>query len=416
MPELLSTGVSHKTAPLPLRERVALPPSRAGQLVAELTAGVEILSAVTVSTCNRTEIYALADDPVAAELTVRQKLAELAGMAPEELQPNLVNLRGRDAVDHLMRVASGLESMVIGETEILGQIKRAHGRALEGAGSGPVLNRLFAAAVTAGKRVHEKTSIGNGKVSIASTAVATAQASLGDLAGRCALVIGSGEHGEKTARALADAGVSSVFIANRRLDRARSVAHRIGGRAVGFDAMPDELAEADIVVGATGSPHTVIHADELAAVMQSRAARPLLIIDTAVPRDVEAAAGTVDGVTLLDLDDLQRSIGETIALREDESAVAGAIIDDEVDRYMDWFDKLDVLPTIAAMRRQGDAIADQVLAENARHLESLSDEQRDRVEAMAHAIVSRMLHEPTMRLKQAKQSEDDRQNTTRGNE
>jgi glutamyl-tRNA reductase len=403
MPELLTTGVSHKTAPLTVRERVALPPNRAAQLVADLNEQLEIVSTIVVSTCNRTELYALTADPEAAEITMRGRLAQLAGETPEAIGPNLYSLRGRDVAEHLMRVAGGLDSMVVGETEILGQVKRAHARALENGGSGPVLNRLFAAAVTAGKRVHDETSIGSGKVSVASTAVATAAESLGGLTDRRALVIGSGAHGENTARALADAGVASVFVANRRLDRARSVAHRFGGRAVDFDEMPAELVETDIVIGATGSPHTVIHADELRAVMQQRPGRPLLIIDTAVPRDIEAAAGDVEGVTLLDLDDLQHSIGATIALREGESEIASEIVTDEADRFMAWFDKLDILPTIAEMRKRGDAIADQVLAENARHLTELSEEQRERVEAMAHAIVSRMLHEPTMRLKESKQ-------------
>lgn len=401
MLQLLSIGISHKTAPLALRERLALTPGRARELMRNLVGDDAIHEAVALSTCNRTELHLVTGDPVTAETAVLGELSRRAGIAPTELSQRIYTAAGGESVAHLMRVAAGLDSMVVGESEILGQIKRAFALALDEQTTGPVSNRLFAAAIGAGKRVRSETSIGEGRVSVASVAVDAAEQTLGELDGRSALVIGSGEGGELMARALGTAGVAAVFIANRHLDRAIGVAEAVGGRAVRFDRLPAELSHADIAIGATGSPHALIHAPEMREVMALREGRRLLVIDTAVPRDVEPAVGEIPGVTLLDMDDLQRNVEATLTVRRSEAARAESVIAEETERFERWLATLDVVPTIAALRERGDAIAELVVRENSGRFSELSEDDRARLQAMAESVVTRMLHEPMLRLKQA---------------
>lgn len=401
MPELFSIGISHKTAPVALREKLALPPAQAKRLMHDLVAGDAIIEAVAVSTCNRTELYLVTGDPVSAEATALTKLSARAQIAPTDLAPRLYTAAGSDAIAQLMRVASGLDSMVIGETEILGQVKRAYQSALEEGVTGALSNRLFRSAIETGKRVQSETALGSGRVSVASIAVDLAASTLGDLAGREALVIGSGANGELTARALAAAGVQAVFIANRRYDRAIGVAKRVGGRAVRLETLPEELASADIVLGSTGSPHTLIGAEEMREVMAQRNQRPLLMIDIAVPRDIDPAVGDIENVTLLDMDDLQASADATLTVRRSESAQAEAIVAESVEQFEQWLLSLNVIPTIKDLREQGERIVELVIAENATQLEQLAPADRQQFETVAMAIVNRMLHEPTLRLKAA---------------
>ena len=400
---ILALGVSHKTAPLALRERLALPEGRASGVLAELVAGDAIREAVAISTCNRTELYLHAADPVAAESEALTALSRQAGTPPTELLGHLYALRGLEAVSHLFSVAAGLDSMIVGEAEIQGQVKRAYELALVEGVTGPLTNRLFRDTLAAGKRVRTETAVGRSRVSVASVAVELARDTLGDPAERRVLVIGAGENGELTARALAQAGVSTVFVANRRYDRAIGLAQRFGGEAVRFDDLPAELARADIVVGSTGSPHQIVGREELALVMAERGGPPLLVIDIAVPRDFDPAVRELPGITLYDMDDLQREVARNMSVRESEAARARSVIDREVARFADWLASLEVVPTIAALRGRGDAVVNQVLEENAGRWESLSEADRERVEILARAVVKRLLHEPTMRLKRAEE-------------
>lgn len=402
MSTLLSIGVSHKTAPVALRERIAVTPRQTAGLLATLVASDAIQEVVCLSTCNRSEILMVASDPVAAESAALDQLTQRAEIGPTELSPSLYTKLGPEAAEHIMRVAAGLDSMVLGESEILGQLKRAFELAQEEQTTGPIINRLIAAAIGAGKRVHSETTLGHGSVSLASVAVDLARETLGgDLSERSALIVGSGEHGALTARALGAAGVNSVFIANRHYSRAIGLAESIGGRAVRFEHLPEELAETDIVLGATGSPHTLIHLEEMREVMAARDHRPLLMIDTAVPRDFEPSVGELDGLTLLDIDDLQASIEGTLSVRRSQVAKAETLVAEEVERFEAWIATLEVIPTIAQLRARGESIAEQVVAENAEKFSSLTAADRDRLAAMADAIVARMLHEPTLRLKAA---------------
>jgi glutamyl-tRNA reductase len=304
-----------------------------------------------------------------------------------------------EAARHLFGVAAGLESMIVGEAEIQGQVKRAYELALVEGATGPITNRLFRDALATGKRARSETAIGRSRVSVSSVAVELARGTLGELDSRRVLVIGAGDNGELTAKALRERGVETVFVANRRYDRAIGLAQRFGGHAVRFDDLPAELQAADIVVSSTSSPHQIVGREELELVMESRDGRPLLLIDIAVPRDIDPAVRELPGITLFDMDDLQREVARSLSAREAEVVHVRTIIEQEVERFGDWLASLDVVPTIAALRERGDEIVERVLRENDKRWESLSDADRARVELLARTVVGRLLHEPTVRMK-----------------
>jgi len=399
--ELLALGVSHKTAPLEQRERLALTEGRAVGVLRELTASAEVREAAAISTCNRTELYLVVSDAVEAESVALGVLAREADTRPTELVGHLYSHRGSEAARHLFRVTAGLDSMIIGEAEVQGQVKRAYELALVEGATGPILNRLFRGALTAGGRARAETGVSEKGLSISSVAVELARRTLGDLAQRHVLVIGAGETAELVARALVARGADTVFIANRRYDRAIGLAQRFGGEAVRIDELPLRLTEADIVVSATHSPHHLVEHAELSEVMRERDGRPLLIVDIAVPRDVDPACREIPGVSLHDVDDIQAIVGRNLSGRESEATLAERIIDTELQRFEAWLASLEVVPTIAALRERSDEIVRRVLAENDSRWESLSDADRTRVEALAAAVASRLLHEPTLRMKRA---------------
>ncbi len=406
MSELLALGVSHKTAPLELRERVALTEGRATGVLSELVEAPEVQEAAAISTCNRTELYLAAQDPVGAESLALGVLAREAGTRPTELVGHLYSLRGDEAALHLFRVTAGLDSMIVGEAEVQGQVKRAYELALVESATGPILNRLFRGALAAGKRARSETGITERGVSVPSVAVELARRALGDLSSRLVLVVGAGETAELTARALAARGVEPAFIANRRYDRAIGLAQRFGGRAVRFDDLPEQMEKADIVVASTGSPHHVIEREALAEVMRAREGRPLLLIDLAVPRDIHPDCRDLDGVSLHDMDDLQELVERNTSGREAEGRRAESILRTELGRFERWFGSQDVVPTVAALRARADEIVTRVLVENEPRWESLNEADRERVRAMARAIASRLLHEPTLRLKRSSGDDD----------
>ncbi len=406
MAELLAIGVSHKTAPLELRERLALTEGRAVGVLGELVDADEIQEAAAISTCNRTELYLYAADGVAAESGALAALAREADIRPTELIAHLYSLRGAEAAEQLFRVTAGLDSMIIGEAEIQGQVKRAYELALVEGATGPILNRLFRGALAAGKRARTETGISERALSVPRVAVELAQRTLGDLTSRRVLVVGAGETAELTARALASRGVEAVFIANRRYDRAIGLAQRFGGSAVRFDQLPEQMIEADIVAASTSSPHHVIEREGLAEVMADRPDRPMLLIDLAVPRDIHPSCRELAGVTLYDMDDLQSLVERNASGRQAEARRAEGVLRAELARFARWLDTQDVTPTIAALRAHGDEVVARVLAENESRWEGLTEADRERLQAMARAISSRILHEPTLRLRRSGGDDD----------
>ena len=399
MSELLALGISHKTAPVALRERLAFSERDAGEFAREATGTAEVREAVVISTCNRTEVYLVVGDPVRAEADVLGMLARGAGIRPTELAESMYSPRNCDAARQLYRVTAGLDSMIVGEAEVQGQVRRAHESANGTGATGPFSNRLFAAALTTGKRVRAETSIGSSRVSVPSVAVDLALSVLGGLQSRHVVILGAGETSELTARALVDQGAGTVFVANRHADRALSLAERFGGSVVGLQGLPDELVRADIVVCSTSSPHAIVEREELELVMRQREGRSLLLIDIAVPRDVDPACAELDGVSLYDIDDLQAVVARNISTREGEVPRAEEIVEEEIRRFARWLGQLDALPTVSALREHGSALVEQVLAENEGRWESASPRDLARVEAIARAVMNRLLHEPTIRLR-----------------
>jgi glutamyl-tRNA reductase len=397
--ELLAVGASHKTASLAVRERLALTDGAAEALITELVDTPAIQEAVALSTCNRTELYLVVRDPVEGETAVLSTLARRAGIRPTALVEAIYALRNCDAARHLYRVTSGLESMVVGESEVQGQVKRAYELALAARTTGPMTNKLFRAALATGKRVRTETAVSEGRASVASVAVDAARAALGDLGERHVLIVGAGETAELTAQALHAQGVSTMFVANRRRQRAIALAQRFGGASGSFDALPGELERADIVVASTSSPHHLIGAEELGLVIAARRGRPLLLIDLAVPRDIDPDCAALPGVTLLDIDSLQKQVKSHLTVRRAEARRGEGIVEEEIQAFAGWLGSLEVTPTLRALRARADAVVDRLLAENEGRWETMSARDRERVERLARAAVARLLHEPTARVK-----------------
>ncbi len=399
MSELLTLGLSHKTAPVALRERLAFGEHDGVEFLGRLTATEHVREGVVISTCNRTEVYLVVTDHVQAESEVLGALAHHAGIRPTELAGAIYSPRNCDAARQLFRVTSGLESMIVGEAEVQGQVRRAHEVAMRAGATGPLSNRLFAAALLTGKRVRTETAIGVNRVSVPSVAVELAQSVLGDLTERHVVIVGAGETSELTARALSDQGAGTIFVANRHADRALSLAQRFGGSVVGLEQLPEQLVEADIVVASTSSPHAIVGREELELVMAQRHGRPLLLIDIAVPRDIDPGCRDLDGVTLYDMDDLQAVVDLNLSSREEETPRALEIVEEEIRRFARWMGQLDALPTVAALHERAEDIVEQILGENTGRWESASSRDIARVEAMTRAVASRLLHEPTIRLR-----------------
>jgi glutamyl-tRNA reductase len=397
--ELITLGISHKTAPVHLRERLALTQSAVRGFLQDVAAHPEVHEAVVISTCNRTELTLVVGDPVAAESAVLGMLSQRAHVRPTELAERIYSPRNCDAARQLFRVTAGLESMIVGEAEIQGQVKRSYEEALASGTTGPLTNRLFTAALQAGKRVRSETSIGLGRASISSVAVDLAMRALGDVADRHVVIIGAGETSELTARALADSGVQTMFVANRHADRARAMADRFGGGVVALEQLPEQLVSADVVVASTASPHPILSVEDLEGVMKARGHRPLLLVDIAVPRDIDPACADITGVELYDMDDLQAAVAHTISTREAEARRAEDIVEEEIQRFAGWLGSFAAQPTIRALREYGDQIVEQVLDENKGRWEQPSERDLARIEAVARSVMNRVLHEPTLHLR-----------------
>ncbi len=398
---LIVVGLSHRTAPVEQREKAALTDAAARGLLRSLLAEPGISEAVTISTCNRTEVYVRADENAAAEEAVCQALVAHTDINRHELDCARYAHRDERVAVHLLRVASSLDAMIVGESEIQGQVRHAFERAQEEDTVGPVLDNLFRKALETGKRVRSETGIGAGAVSVASVAVELAREAVADLKERRALLIGAGDVAETTASALVESGVGSLVVANRTVSTARGLAERIGGEGVGFDRLAPELAVADIVISSTDAPHPLLGHDDVERAMRERPGRPMVLIDIAVPRDLEGEIASVPGVRLYDIDDLERVVEVNLNGRMREAELAEAIVTDEARRFTEWRRALAVAPTIGSLREMAEQIRVGEVARAAGQWESMTDADRDRVEQLTRAIVNKLLHEPTVRLRAA---------------
>ena len=394
-------GLNHRTVPLDLLERMTVPASRMPKALADLTSREHINEAVVLSTCNRIEVYVFAEKFHGAYQDIRNFFAEASHVAPEEFSDHLTSLYDGDAARHLFSVASGLDSAVLGEHEILGQVRKSWETASTEGAVGPVLNTLFRHSLEVGKRVRTETAISRNITSVSQAAVAMATERLGGLEGRQVLIVGAGEMGEGLARALHGGGVAGIRVANRTWDRAVEVAGRLGGEPVRLDDLPHHLAEVDVLLTSTGASAAILEHGDLASVVGERHGRELLVVDIAVPRDVDPTAGEIEGVTLLDMDDLREFADVGIRERQREVIAVHAILDVELDRYVDESTARSVAPLVASLRARGDLVRSGELQRLAARLGDLDDRQRDAVEALAAGIVGKLLHEPTVRLKDA---------------
>ena len=394
-------GLNHRTVPLDLLERMTIPASRLPKALADLTSREHINEAVVLSTCNRIEVYVFAEKFHGAYQDIRNFFAEVSHVAPEEFSDHLTSLYDGDAARHLFSVASGLDSAVLGEHEILGQVRKSWETASTEGAVGPVLNTLFRHSLEVGKRVRTETAISRNITSVSQAAVAMATERLGGLEGRQVLIVGAGEMGEGLARALHGGGVAGIRVANRTWDRAVEVAGRLGGEPVRLDDLPHHLAEVDVLLTSTGASAAILEHGDLASVVGERHGRELLVVDIAVPRDVDPTAGEIEGVTLLDMDDLREFADVGIRERPREVTAVHAILDVELDRYVDESTARSVAPLVASLRARGDLVRSGELQRLAARLGDLDDRQRDAVEALAAGIVGKLLHEPTVRLKDA---------------
>lgn len=382
-------------------ERVTVDGARLVKALHDVAARDNISEAVILSTCNRTEIYAVAERFHGAYRDIRDFLAELAFLPPEEFADHLYVHYDELAVDHLLSVASGLDSAVVGEHEILGQVRDAWELARQEGVAGAQLNMLFRHAVEVGKRARAETGIARNIASVSSAAVAMASDRLGGLEDRKILVLGAGEMAEGMVRSLAGRGVDEVLVANRTWDRAVELAERIGGRAIRLIDVDAALTEVDLLLTSTGASSIIIEHSDLEAAVARRAGRRLLIVDVAVPRDVDPAAGSLAGVTLLDMDDLRAFAEVGMAERRREVAAVRAILDEEVERYLAVASAREVAPLVSALHQKAEQVRAAEVERFARRFGELDEEQRRAIEALTKGIVAKLLHDPTVGLKEA---------------
>jgi glutamyl-tRNA reductase len=389
-------GVNHRTAPLEVRERFAHGAHEVpGALARVLDSGAA--GGVLLSTCNRTEFYLVADDEQPAE-AAWTLLAERLGEGRAAREYGYL-ARDRDAVRHLYRVSAGLDSMILGESQIQGQVREAW--EVSRAQAGPVLHRLFQTALHVGARVRAETALGAGTASAASAAVAVAGKIFGDLAGRTALILGAGDMAEVAATCLVDQGVRVSLVANRTHERARTIAERLGAQALTLDEAWPHFATADLALCSTAAPHAVVTWERVAGIIAGRRGRPLCILDLAVPRDVEPAIAQLENVFLYDVDDLQTVAAQATVRRRQEIPAAERIVDEETDLFWAWYGGLGVVPVIKAFRGRLEELRAAELDRAMRQLGHLTPEDRARVEQFSHALLNKFLHQPTITLKAA---------------
>lgn len=398
---IVVVGLNHKNVPLEILERMTIQKTDLPKALADLTSREHVTEAVVLSTCNRIEVYAFAEKFHGGYEDIRNFLAEITHVAPEEFSDYLTGLYDVDAVRHLFAVASGLDSVVLGENEILGQVRLAWEAAAEESTVGPVLNPMFRHALQVGKRVRTETEISQKTTSVSQAAVAMAEQRLGGLSDRRVLIVGTGKMGEGLARALNGGGVSEILVANRTWEKAVQVADRLQGKPVELNELPKYLAEIDVLLTSTGASSVILEHGDLNDVMRERSDRELLVVDIAVPRDVDPAAGEIDGVTLLDMDDLRAFAEEGIQARRREITGVQAIIDDELDSYADESTARSVAPLVAGLRDRATEITESEFSRFASKLEGMDESQRKVVESLVTGVVGKLLHEPTVRMKDA---------------
>lgn len=425
--EIAVLGVNYKTAPVEVRERIALSSEACRSLVSDLTGLPDIGESVVLSTCNRTEVYVCGEPSSLQELTLR-RLCDHTGVALEDLGQSVYYLEDREAIRHLFLVGGSLDSMVVGEAQILHQLKESYGAAEEAGATGAILNRLLRRSFQVGKRVRTETGIGESSLSIASVSVDLARNVFGDLKNRKVLVIGAGEMAELVVTHLKGQGADEIMVANRTYERAVALAEKFGGTAVRYaspsgqgegrerggegeghphnQALAAHLSKADIVITSTGSTKPIISRGLMEEVMHRRKKRPVFLIDIAVPRNVEATVNEVYSAYLYDIDDLQDVVDSNLNERHEEAIKARDIVEEEVEHFEEWLSGLSVVPTVVELREWAGSVKEEEVEKFLARMPDLTEDERNKVSALAHSIVNKIMHPPTVRLKEAAGDED----------
>ena len=397
---IIIVGLNHRTAPVELRERLAVPESRLPEAVARLKGWPGVAEALILSTCNRVELYAVVKDTALGFESLREYFVKIAPtVSGEELVPYLYYFDGHDAIRHLFRVTSSLDSMVVGEPQILGQVKVAFDVALTQKTTGVVLNKVLKKAISVGKRVRSETGIAANAVSVSYAAVELAKKIFENLAGKTVLLIGAGEMAKLAARHLMQAGMQNVMITTRNFELAVDVAKHFNGLPVPFNDFPEEMSNADIVICSTGAASYLVTAEDVQKALWTRRNRPMFLIDISVPRNIEPAVGAVDNAYLYNIDDLQGHVEKNLEQRRQEAMKAEDLVKDEVGLVTRWIKSLEVLPTILALRRKADDIQKGELERILSRLGPLTPRQRELVEELASAISNKLLHGALVALK-----------------
>ena len=401
---LFVAGLNHRTAPVEVRERLAFEEDKLREVLCDLHAAGILTELMIVSTCNRVEIYGIADAPGEARTAAFRHLCRQRGLELDQVEPLLYTKIDAEAVQHAFRVAASLDSMVVGEPQILGQVKDAFTIAQACQTVGPALHRLWTKAFAVAKRVRTDTDVARFAVSVSFAAVELAKKIFGGLEGRSVLLIGAGEMGELASRHLVDQGAFPIYIANRTWARAQDLARSLAGTAVPFAEIEAAMSSVDIVVTSTGAPEPIVRRDLVQRVMHARRARPLFFVDIAVPRDVEPGVNALDNVFCYDVDDLKQVVDANLRERMREAQRAEAMIRHEVDRFAAALLEGEVVPTIVSLRERLESIRQAEVAKALARLPGASDETRQVVEALSSAIVNKILHTPITKLRESTRS------------
>lgn len=395
---IVVVGLNHRTAPIEVRERLSISEFALPNALEAFRARPGLFETAILSTCNRTEVYAMVSH-AEHERALIQCLAQHRQVPEEEFRGYLYTYHDVEAVRHLFRVASGLDSLVLGEPQILGQVRDAFTHAMEAGCTGPRLNALFRAAIATGKRARTETGIGKGGFSIGHAAVELASSIFGSLQRTTILILGAGKMSELTAKHLIAGGADCVFVANRTFEKAKALAQRLGGSAIEYDRFQETLQQADVVISSTAAPHPIVHVETLLPVLRRRRGRPLFLIDIAVPRDISPAVADLDGVFLYDIDDLEEVVAETARERAGEVSRVEAIVQEEVREFMAWLRSLEAVPVVTQLKHKYEAIRQAELQRLRNQLPDLPEHAWERIEAATRSMMNRASRDPVARIK-----------------
>lgn len=392
-------GLNHRTAPVEVREKLSFAGSETNPVALFLSCPL-VREVLFLSTCNRVELLFVSREPETAIAECLRLWGEANDLSPEVFKPHLYYFQDREAVTHLFRVAAGLDSMVLGEPQILGQLKEAYRRAVEHRATGVILNRLLHKTFSVAKRIRSETGIGSHAVSVSYAAVELAKKIFGELSGKTAMLIGAGEMAELAAQHLLANGVKKLIVANRTLSRAVELAKQFQGEAISLEELEDFLVQTDIVLSSTGAPHYILTAEQVKRLMRPRKMRPIFFIDIAVPRDIDPAVNDLENVYLYDIDDLKAVVEENLAFRRKEARRAERIVEEEALKFEAWMAQLEVYPTIVALRQKAEAIRKREMEKTLSHLKRrLTPEEIEAIEVLTRSLVNKLLHDPVVFLK-----------------